>query len=276
MKSLYNIILESQSNLKMIDGHVHLFDSNETIINEYEKLSFDKSVGFIDIEPNKLAEYKNVIPVYDDFIKKYYDKNKHVLLASGIEYDNIIKLYEKYPNIIRGFGEIKCYDYFKGNKIGTKKISLIKQLCEYSKDHGNLPIYIHYSLITDKYMKIFENLLKSFPTIPIVLCHCGMTNFKEYPNNFIYKNNQIYNKLVEFVKTYPNLWLDISYDAMDYFVNNIFEIFNLDLNRIILGTDLNPVSYKNKNYASHVKGNFNVLNTYINNEKNLNKLFNNI
>ena len=40
-------------------------------------------------------------------------------------------------------------------------------------------------------------------------------------------------------KQYSNVWLDISWDAADYLWENLMRLNNLDLDRVILGTDLN-------------------------------------
>ena len=69
--------------------------------------------------------------------------------------------------------------------------------------------------------------------------------------------------------------MDISYVATDYFVEHTFRLYNMDLDRVIIGTDLNLVLYKN-NMETIIKynvGKYNTLSINIDNTKNVNKLF---
>lgn len=137
MKSLYESLLSDMH----VDGHIHLFDKDKSIY-DFDYTPLPKLVGFIDIEPLCIDKYKSVGSMYESFIKKYYNKNKHILLLSGTNIDDIKKVYNKYPKIYKGFGEIKCYDKYKGRDVGTKKISFIDEVCKFSESVGNLPIYI--------------------------------------------------------------------------------------------------------------------------------------
>lgn len=285
MESLYSIITaasnkayygEDKKIQSEIDGHIHLFDSDENILELDKGLETKRLVGFIDIEPGKLDQYKNSVAMYDKFIKKSYDPNKHILLASALNIDDIKRIYNKYPNIIKGFGEIKCYDIFKGEKIGTKNTKLIKEVCKFSESVGNLPIYIHYSLSHSKYVDRLKTVLSRFPNTPIVLCHCGMLAkpeiyYTDYPE---YTNDQIWYIVCELMNQYGNLWTDLTYVAADYFAESPFKIYNLNMDRVILGTDLNPVIYKNETRVKQEIEKYNILCEYVNNKENINKLFN--
>lgn len=270
MNTLYNIITQKDI---CIDGHSHLFDSDEIITNEINN-DFDKIVGFIDIEPKYIDKYKDVSKLYENFIKKYYDENKHILLVSGTSIEDIKTTYNNHPNIYKGFGEIKCYDYFKGEKIGIKGIKMIKEVCEFSSSVGNLPVYIHYSLTRNEYVKKLKSVLKKYPEVPIVLCHCGMEEKYNYINNIIqYDNDDIYRIVVELMKQYSNLWVDLTFTSAKFFTGKPFLIYNLDLDRIIIGTDLNPVIFKKENKINIYKGYYNILSNYCNNVKNISNLF---
>lgn len=276
MDTLYNIII----NNKVIDGHSHLFDSNCDISKNPIYDNIDKIVCFIDIEPrNNVDEYKDVSGAYDKFIKNSYDPAKHIPLVSGTTIENIIKTYNEHKNVYKGFGEIKCYDFFKGEKIGNKNIQLIKGVCEFSSTVGNLPIYIHYSLTKPEYVKKLKYILNRYPNIPIVLCHCGMEEWYNRANNItIYDNDSIFRIVVELMKQYSNLWVDITYTAANFFAESPFLLYNLDMDRVITGMDLNPVITGNKpdNVTTKMeicKGTFNRLNNMINNTKNIGNLF---
>lgn len=279
MKSIYDII--SERNNDKIDGHIHLFDKDNCLL-QYKEFSsllnsynINKFVGFVDIEPKYINSYNNTVKLYDTFIKEYYNPNQHILLASSTNIDNLTDLYNKYSHIFKGFGEIKCYDTHKGVDINNKKVTYLKDICELSQTNNNIPVYIHYSLTSKRYIKLFENLLKQYPLVPIVLCHCGMENEKDLSIKREHNNDFIYTVVCELMKKYPNLWLDISYVAADYFVENTFRLYNMDLDRVIIGTDLNPVLYKN-NMETIIKynvGKYNTLSINIDNTKNVNKLF---
>lgn len=277
MNTLYNtinLINKRNTNDIRIDGHIHLFDSDNDIADKVEYTSFDKFIGFIDIEPKYMDKYKDISNIYENFIKNHYDSNKHMLLVSGTSIENIIDTYNKHPNVYKGFGELKCYDYFKGEKIGLKSTKLIKEVCEFSSKVGNLPVYIHFSLTRKEYVKRLKHILKTYPNVPIVLCHCGMEERYNYINNIIhYDNDDIYKILIELMKQYSNLWADLTFTAAKFFIEKPFLMYNLDRDRIIIGTDLNPIAI-DKNYTNKNIGDYNILSGYCNNTGNIYKLFN--
>lgn len=207
-----------------IDGHVHLFNYDDLIEYPYD---YDIIVGFMDIEFDKDG---NASSAYDNFIKNHYDENKHVILATAKNIDDIESIFNQHKGVIRGFGELKLYDNYMGKELPYKKISYLRSVCKLSEENGCLPIYVHWELTDDKSVRYFENALKSYPNIPIVLCHCGMNGSNE---DFAYGQCQRLQHL------YSNLILDISYSALDYFYNEPLKLYNLILDRIILGSDLN-------------------------------------
>lgn len=225
METLYNYI-NNANVLTDWDGHIHLFNHKNPIP---KKFNFKKCVGFMDIEYD--SKNINVLDSYTNYIENHWDKDKEILLATGITVEDIESVYEKYKDIISGFGELKCYDVYKGEKVPYKKIQFVKQVVSFSKKCGNLPVYIHWELNTVKDVEKLENVLKTYPTVPIVLCHCGMN-----------ENNQdfAYLESIRLQKIYSNLWLDISWIASDYFVKRYFMgLDSIDRDRIILGTDIN-------------------------------------
>lgn len=279
MNTLYNTInsINKQNTEDIrIDGHIHLFDLDDNIVDEIKHTSFDKFIGFIDIEPKYMDKYKDVSNIYENFIKNQYNSDKHILLVSGTSIENIIDTYNKHPNIYKGFGEIKCYDYFKGEKIGIKSTKLIKDVCEFSSKVGNLPVYIHFSLTKKEYVKRLKYILKTYPNIPVVLCHCGMEESYNYQNNIIhYDNDDIYRIVVELMKQYQNLWIDISFTAAKFFEEKPFLLYNLSVDRIILGTDINPFLIStDQDKSDKYIGYYNILSQYFNNTRNIMNIFN--
>lgn len=231
MKSLKEVLNESIKSLNQTydrdwDGHIHLFNHKEPLP---QKPDFDKYVGFMDLEYDDITNI-NVLDSYTDYIKNHWDKNKEILLATGITIDDIISIHKKYPDIIKGFGELKCYDLYKGIKVPYKKIGFVRDVVRYSSKNGNLPVYIHWELNNSTDVKKLEGVIKSYPSVPIILCHLGMN-----------ENNRdiAFVEAMRLQKQYSNVWLDISWDAAEYLLDNLMRLNNLDLNRVILGTDLN-------------------------------------
>lgn len=244
-----------------IDGHIHLFDAKKHIDG-----TADINVGFIDINLKRLSDYEGnkIYELYQDYIKNYYNK-KDILLAAGTTAEQVIKIFKRWPKTIKGFGEFKLYDKLDGGEINVDfaKLDEVEKVCRYLvKNKLSKPIYIHYSLLNDKRINKLTQLLSTYWSIPIVLCHCG---FSSYDSK---RNDEIYQKLVEMSLEYPNLWLDLSYTATDYFNANPNKICNLPQNRIIWGSDLSPLSYAKNNSTVHQ------LKFDINNTNNIKALFN--
>ena len=153
-----------------------------------------------------------------------------MLLATAVNIEDIKKIYSEFPNIIKGFGELKCYSSYQDKQVPYKKISFVKQVCKFSNNCGNLPVYLHWEIENEKDIKILKKLLTQYPTVPIVLCHCGMNEFNK---DYAYiQSNYLANQ-------FENLWLDISYVALDYFYENQLKINTLPKHKIIFGTDVN-------------------------------------
>lgn len=258
MNSLYESILKNE----MVDGHIHLFD-HEGIINQDLIDSSKRCVCFSDISFRYIDEYKGdkMLMLYDDFINNYYDPTKHILLATGENAEDIISIYNKYPNIIKGFGELKCYSEYMHGRLPYGNVEWIKPVLEFNRSL-KLPVYIHYNLENLERTVSFANLLKEYD-FPIVLCHCGMFDECDY--------DLIHDTLIDLMKSRDNLYVDISYTAVDYYLNNVEKLLEFDNKRVIIGTDINfvidrtmdnPIEYSLKLYDNFYKlhrfGNFNI------------------
>lgn len=269
MKTLYTYIIESQnqntSALSDWDGHIHLFNHKNPIPKNY---TFEKCVGFMDLEYDDIDNI-NVLDSYTDYIENHLDKEKEILLATGITFDDIKSVYEKYPDIIKGFGELKCYDSYQGIKVPYKKISFVKNVMSYSSKHGSLPVYVHWELNNSTDVKKIEEVIKTYPSVPIVLCHLGMN-----------ENNRdiAFIEAIRLQKQYSNVWLDISWDAAEYLLDNPMRLNNLDLNHVILGTDLNNKLFGDNHTKEDRKWGLDIFSSlkeylHINNGKNIRRLF---
>ena len=240
-----------------IDGHIHLFDKDGCIV-----VPNMKCIGFCDIEPKYLSQYQNTIPYYEDFISKKYDNV--YLLATSADPQNMIDIHKKWPDTIRGFGELKCYKEWKGEKLNLDKLSKYWSLCKYAAEY-NLPIFVHFSLYDDYAVKRFSNLLNKFPSVKFVLCHCGMD--KDTDNDFCYHS------VMKLMNDYSNLWVDATWEALDYFSDNSLKLTNMDRSRIILGSDMNKFTMNEDNYKKEW-GKIHNLDSFIKSDKNIKKLFN--
>lgn len=250
------------------DGYVHLFNSKQSL-PEYDFGEVGKRVGFMDLEYDR--KNLRIVQSYDRFIENDYNESI-ILLATGTTIEDIKTIYEKYPKIIKGFGELKCYDEYKGEKVPYKKISFVRQVCRYSMDNGNLPVYLHWDVCDEKDVQKLSKLLRDYPTVPVVLCHCGMNETNQ---------SYAYTQVCQMMMSYNNLWIDISYTAMDFFASHIMLLNCLHWDRVVLGSDINNKLYgKNHNTEAELNtiyDKMNILLTYMkgsfSNEKNIKNLF---
>lgn len=224
-----------------IDGHTHLFDHEKSLECVYNYLNeFDKVVGFIDIRHDKLHEYtsEKLTNLYTDFIFNKYNPLKHILLASSYNIYDAIKIHKKFPTIIKGFGEFKCYENYMGKYIGRDNLDWLIPLCEYNKTL-HLPIYIHW-VIRSKYdIDKFIEFVNKYPSIPFVLCHCGMGyDRNDIPDENIY--NLAFKGCLDIQDKCNNVYFDVSYRAINYFYNNLDKFEKLLPEKKFIGSDINP------------------------------------
>lgn len=206
------------------DGHYHAFSHRGP--NKMNTTEF--KVGFADIELDCLNEYKDIPALYDRMMPKCNGIDRW--LATGLTIDDIKKIYRNHPDIA-GFGELKLYDEFKGKPVNFKKISFAREVCKFSTECGNLPVYIHYELNDSTNIGAIDKLLRDFPDVPIVLCHCGMSQ-KNHEYAFAAARKLSYE--------HGNLWLDLSWDAADYLAYNPLLVTQLPQDRIFWGSDSSP------------------------------------
>lgn len=233
-------------NDRIIDSHIHLFDARgETPLNHNIK-----NIGFMDIWFPELYKYENKgsEELYMVYINNGVSELT-TLLATAPDPDQIIHIYENNKSYIKGFGELKCYDYSFANdkitKLDFKNLDWVEELCKYNKE--NLPIYIHYSLDRNNY-KILEQLFKKYPNIPFILCHCGIGTDKEY--GFSLQGDPFESfQLACVLAQLNNVFLEISYTAATWLHECPPQIFcsllyNIHISKFVLGTDCNNYQFE--------------------------------
>lgn len=234
MNTIYSYIQKAS---ELYDAHIHLFDHSGSIF-EYVKLpkNITKVVGFMDVDFENLEKYDedSVIWYYTDFINNHYDKDRMILLATAPSASTMIELYKCFPDIIKGFGEVKCYKEYKGGELPFGNLDWVRELCEFDKDLC-LPIYLHWYCYDNQRAEQLEKLISDYPQIPFVLCHAGLSPKRPYRSQF-----DIVQKLLV---NYTNLFADISYEPMEFFISNSY-IMNMLPNKFIVGSDINIKSCK--------------------------------
>lgn len=245
MKSLKNY-LETIITPRIIDCHCHLFDANgETPLNHNIR-----KIGFMDIWFPGIDDYTGTKSeqLYDKYIKSGVPSGVK-LLATAPDSDQIIHIYEQYKDYIVGFGELKCYDWSFGKetpiKLPYKDLKWVYEVCKHNT--MNYPIYIHYSLDENNYGEL-EQLFKDFPNIPFILCHTGIGTDKEYGFS-LDGTPQASFELANKLSHLPNVYLDISYTATDFVIDNLTDInqYNINMEKCMIGTDVNHQQFISDN-----------------------------
>jgi hypoxanthine phosphoribosyltransferase len=241
MKSLKEFLFNNTENI--IDCHFHAFGC------------------FGSIKPKNDALLMVDNPTYDNEpLLKYFDKYSDLLqnnkfLVIGKDYDETIDILNKYPNCL-GVGEVKVY---KKHEPSTKPGVICEHfdldfLEKLVKTDINKPIFIHYDLKDDN-VEWLDNILDSRKTI--VLCHCGI--------NKLFNQDRAFELARHLQQKHSNLFLDVSWVALDYFLQNKDKLANLDNCRLLYGSDNNRLSQEH--YDDMVK-----ISKYINNKANLEML----
>lgn len=244
-----------------IDGHIHLFSHRGLCKDSAAGVR----VGFIDIEYDHIKDYKDVVALYDQYLPQL--KND-IVLASGTDIETIKSIYKKHSDQIQGFGELKLYDSFKDEKLNYKKISLAREVVKFSSEQITiLPVYIHYELTNHQEIKNLDKLLTDYPTVPVVLCHCGMN---EENKEFAYGTTK------RLMSEHGNLWVDVSWAAGEFFAQNPMLLTQLDRDRVIWGSDFSP-RLKAHGYISATAEDIlswrDAISDYIDSDRNIKTLF---
>lgn len=243
MKSLKEFLFNNTENI--IDCHFHGFGK----------------FGFIKPKNKTLLMVDN--PTRFNYpLKPYFEKNKELLkeypfLVVGCDSKETIDLFIKYQNCF-GVGEIKVYKkFYPETEPNTLTEFEDKQfLIDILESNIDKPIFIHYDLNKDNYKWLSEILEKHFDKT-IVLCHCGM--------NEEFNKDEAFELVRCLQQKHSNLFLDISWVALKYFLENKYKLANLDNCRLLYGSDNNRF---NQDYFNDMIK----ISKYINNKVNLEML----
>lgn len=196
---------------------------------------------------------------YKNSLVKYFTKNENILnhnlfLVIGKDIEETKLLLNKYKNSF-GIGELKVYKQYISinNKNTIKKYSNLQFLKDVLNLNIKKPIFIHYDIDNQSIIDL-EKILGDYKDRTVVLCHCGM--------NELFDKEQTFELVRNLQQKYANLFLDISWVALDYFLENKQKFANLDNTRLLLGSDNNGL---NDNYQEKMKE----LSQYVNNKVNL-------
>ena len=229
MKPLYDFITSQQQ-----DCHIHLFDIHGSI-----KPCDPMGVGFPDIsmrtEP-ELYTHDAVIEMYEKNINKFPG---YTILATAVEPRTAIDVLERFN--LRGFGELKCYTETKdGRPLPYKSESYWRPLFEYANEH-ELPVWIHWSLLSDEDYCDLYDILAKYPKARFVICHCGIDG-----DNKLKKVNttavQCFERCLRLLKEHPNAYCDVSWTAAVFMAEH--PQYNLPEGKCVIGSDLNPHDYR--------------------------------
>ena len=225
MKTLYDLIGPLR-----YDCHVHLFDIHHRIV-PCEK----RGVGFPDISMRTEPELYTREAVIDMYEKNINIFPEYTILATAVEPQTAIDVLEKFN--LRGFGELKCYTETKdGKPLPYKSEKYWRSLFVYANTY-KLPVWIHWSLLTEDDYYNLQNILIKYPKAKFVICHCGIdgdTNIIKAGTTAV----QCFQRCLKLLEKFPNVYCDVSWKGAKFFIDN--PQYHLPEGKYIIGSDINP------------------------------------
>lgn len=249
MKSISTYVNESLSIDTSIDGHVHCIGGEE----------FKSTAIFRVCALNDWPDQPREVN-YPEF-EKWFDlisnlpTKQDITLGIGANKDEMLRMLS--DDRFSGYGEILV------NKLtndGTRVRDI--EMAKFVLSKTSKPVYIHYELTEDSIRDI-ENLLNQFPNSKIVLCHCGLSRHTD--------DDTAYKLFYHLINRYDNLWGDISWHTLTYFIDNQDLMLKLPNDRIFCGTDCSERD--SETAINHRIKNFYILKNLIPSDSNIIKLF---
>lgn len=230
MKSLYNYIsyYNKHHDKIVIDCHTHMFGQGTTMNYPYEY-----PINGLICMINNSIRYpdRSLIDDFKLYINLGEVTDRKKLLCVGKDVDETLSIYNTYKEKFSGFGEIKCYKKYT-TTLKRYDTSILRAVI-----NKGLPVFIHWDLDGTHDEELY-NIIHDNPDTKFVLCHCGI--------NELYDPSKSFQTAIQFQNKLLNLWLSISWVALDYFVQDDFQSSNNKLSLIpipdhtLVGTDFNP------------------------------------
>ena len=204
------------------DSECYYYSVTDVIVaEEYKKL--------------KPADQKRIYPL----ICGFNPADKHAI-------KHIERMYQLYPNVWSGIGEILLrhddLTLLTSGDIPRINNKALYPIFEFADAYG-LPISVHNNISTTwiadrpKYLHELEEVLREFPRVKMIFCHCGISRRVYAP---------FYKKMIErLLLQYPGLHIDYSWIIFDEIIckNGIpdpdwIELTERFSTRILIGSDV--------------------------------------
>lgn len=204
------------------DSECYYYSATDTIVaEEYKKLSPENQ--------------KRIYPL----ICGFNPADKHAI-------KHIERMYALYPNVWNGIGEILLrhddLTLLTSSDIPRINNKALYPVFEFADRH-NLPVSIHNNISTTwiadrpKYLHELEEILREFPRMKMIFCHCGISRRVYAP---------FYKKMIErLLLQYPGLHIDYSWIIFDEIICKDWvpdpewiELTERFSTRILIGSDV--------------------------------------
>jgi len=207
---------------------------------------------------------KSILPYfkkYENDIRKILEGGHSYLCAIGNDKDDlegVLKLWK-----FDAIGEVKVNKHFKSlddKEYSYYNCDVLNTALPFEK-----PIFIHFDLY-DKTGDILDTILTRNANNKIVLCHCGMNDLDDQKKAFEYA--------IKLQSKHPNLWLEISWVALEYFIQHPLELNRFENpDRVLVGVDMSRAMEKSDKDINKLYDDFRKLYKHFNVEQSLSNLF---
>lgn len=207
------------------DCHVHLFDADGCVLP-----CRPMGVGFAfvssRVNPEKYTK-ENVKEMYGRYINQYPG---YTILATGLDPETAIEIQQEYS--LPGFGELRCQGQLKSHEYW-------RELFDYAESY-HMPIWIHWSLCNVDDFNELCHIVRSYPHVNFVICHCGIPSEDEGPQ---VSKLQSLKWCMEILRL-PNAFTDVSWTGSDFLLR--YRGYKLPEGKFIIGSDITPHDTDNK------------------------------
>lgn len=195
----------------------------------------------IHLVDNPIRLNRPLAPDFERFVTKENPKGiKGWVAAIGKDVEETKEIIKTHSYRIDAIGELKIFKHYvdrhKPGKVEVKTYYDDKILDDIIPLCGRIQVVLfHCDIINDiKCEKAIEGILNVVtcnPKIRFVWCHCGMNEL----DNKRYAHERIRKAMT----AHPNLWTDISWEALPFYDAHPRLLAQLDTDRVLLGTDTN-------------------------------------